>query len=470
MAFFSRWFGGGIQTASGVAVGAAVSRSLNPLTQKLTNETWQLYPDVPPDPYFLAQGVASEQVDAGAAESWAAENGIGGGQWAALVAIADNGPGVGYAYELRRRGRISDAQFRTALKRAAIEDQWIGPLSELLRELLSPAELANSVVQGHRTFDAAADDAALQGVDRADFQTMVDNTGLPPGPETLQEWVRRGIITEAELDQGIREGHTKVKYTEPYRESLTRILSAAEWANLWIRGWATEAEAKAGGALTGFGADEMDLMYLNRGRPATPRQIRVGYERGAKIEGFAGGIPEAIERVVRQSDIRPEYTEVEIAASYSLPSPFVLRGLTQSGAFTEAQAEKILLQSGWLPEYAKAAAAFFSKGATSKSAQETKAELADEYITGFLTEAEFRQHLTALGFTGEALDLEVIHAELAAVKSARGAAVTKVRNAYEKGQIVEADFRDALAALGMHPLPIEREVRYANVVKDPSAA
>ncbi len=469
MAFFSKFFGGGIQTASGVAVGAAVSRSLNPLTQKLTNETWQLYPDVPPDPYFLAAGVASEQVDRNAAKSWAAENGIGGDQWAALVAIADNGPGVGYAYQLRRRGKISDAEFRTALKRSAIEDQWVEPLAALLRQLLSPAELANAVVQGFRSLEDATADAELQGYTAADFHTMVDVTGLPPGPETLQEWTRRGIIGEAELAQGIREGHTKVKYIDEYVESLKRVLSAAEYAGLWIRGWLTESEAKAGGALTGYDAAAMDLLYKNRGRPATPRQIRVAYERGAKIGGFAGGIDEAIRRVVHQSDIRSEYADVEIAASYSLPSPFVLRGLTQSGAFTEAQAEKILLQSGWLPEYAKAAATFFAKGTTAKGAHQTQAELADEYVTGFLSESQYREHLTALGLTGDALDLEVIHADVAAIKSARAAAVTKIRNLYEKGDITEDHFRNALGKLGMHPVPIAREVAYANVVKDPSA-
>src|SRR5262249_11517321 len=143
-------------------------------------------------------------------------------------------------------------------KREAIEDEWIGPLADLLRVLLTPAELANAVVQGHRTFDSALADAELQGYTQADFQTMVDNTGLPPGPETLLDWWRRGIIDEGELAQGIREGHTKVKYIPFYEAARTRVLGATEWATARLRGHATAAESYAGGALTGHTQEQMD--------------------------------------------------------------------------------------------------------------------------------------------------------------------------------------------------------------------
>lgn len=457
-------FVGGV--AVGTGVGSAVGRAVEPLVQDLANETWQAHPSRPPDAIILAQAVAQRQVDPGQAHTWAAQQGIGGTAFDALVAAYDTGPGVAYAFELWRRNLIGDGAFQTALKREGIEDQWTGPLAALKRRLLSPAELANAVVQGHRTFAAALADAELQGYTQGDFQTMVDNTGLPPGPETGLEWLRRGILSPGEFDQLILEGHTKPKYIPFYHQAQARVLSAADYAGLRLRGWITPAESYSGGALTGYTQQQMDQLFLNRGRPATPRQIRVGYARGARITGFAGDVTAAIHRVTEQSDIRPEYADVEVAASYTLPSPFVLRGLAQSGALTQAQVHTILLQSGWLEEYAAAVAAFWTKAGTAKTANETKSELADEYEAGWISEAEFRQHLTTLGLVGHEQDLEVQHADFSAIHSARTAAVTKLRTEYEKGTLTEAVFSGSLAALGMHNEPIQREVAYANIVRN----
>lgn len=462
---FSRFFGSSVSVAAGVAIGGSVQNSLNPLTQALANETWSLHPDVPPDAVLLAIGVAQGQVPEAEASTWAAQLGYGGPQFAAMMAIADTGPGVAQAFDLWRRGTIDEAGFRRAAKREALEQEWIDALVQLKRRLLSPAELANAVVQGFRSEAAAAADAALQGYDAADFQTMVDVTGLPPGPETLVEWERRGIISRAELEQGIREGHTKIKYIPFYEAALQRILSAQEWATAHLKGHATQAEMYAGGAAQGYSQADMDLFYLDRGRPATAHQIHIGFARGAKVDGQALNELDAIAAAVRQSDIRPEYTSLIQAGRFTYPSAFVVRGLTQSGAFTQATAEKVLVEAGWVPEYARLAAASFATGAAAKTSGETKSELADEYELGFIDEAEYRTHLTALGITGHEQDLEVLHAEASAIKSARTAAVTKVRNMYEKGDSTQEIFAGQLAALGMHDLAVQREVQYANIVK-----
>jgi hypothetical protein len=198
---FSRFFGSSVSVAAGVAIGGSVQNSLNPLTQALANETWSLHPDVPVDAVLLAIGVAQGQVDDAEAAAWAAQLGYGGPQFTAMKAIADTGPGVAQAFDLWRRGTINEGGFRRACKREALEQEWIDALVQLKRRLLSPAELANAVVQGHRSFPDALADAELQGYNQADFQTMVDNTGLPPGPETGLDWLRRGILTGGEFDQ-----------------------------------------------------------------------------------------------------------------------------------------------------------------------------------------------------------------------------------------------------------------------------
>jgi hypothetical protein len=178
----------------------------------------------------------------------------------------------------------------------------------------------------------------------------------------MQRAATRNLATRATFDQAIREGHTKTKYTELLWALREQVLTASQWATAWLKGHATEAEAKAGGAAVGYPADAMELLYLNQGRPATVRQIHLGYARGADLPGVPNEI-EAIRTAVRQSNIRTEYADLLIAQRYTYPSAFVLRALAADGTFSQDEARTILVESGWRPEWAEAAAAKWSGAA-----------------------------------------------------------------------------------------------------------
>jgi hypothetical protein len=376
---FRKFFGGAVNTATGYAIGGAMQPTLDPLTQDLANRTWALHPDRPPDPVLLANGVAQGQIDRGAAKAISAMSGISGDNFDLLVQVFDTGPGTASAFELWRRGVIGETAFRRAVKREGVEDEWIDDLVQIHDQLLSVAELANAVVQGHMSQDAAAVEAGKQGFTADRFDVLVQNTGLPPGPETLLDWQRRGILTADQVAQGIREGHTKVKYIPFYEQALQPVLSHVTYAGLRLRGWLTKAESDAGGSLTGYSPEQMQLEYLNRGRPATAHQLHIGYARGAKVAGAANEV-DAIRTAVEQSDIRPEYADVLIAGRYTLPGVFALRGLVTSGAFTEAQGEDILLQSGWVPEYAKQVAAFWAHPSNAGAAVNPRVKRAQDQV------------------------------------------------------------------------------------------
>ncbi len=255
--------------AVGTGVGAAAAGAITPGIQEVVNEAWATHPVKPPGAGLLAAGVAEGHITRAQALGWAHQTGFGDAQFDAMIAIAREGPGVPRAFELWRRG--------------AIEDEWTNGLVALHDVLLSPSELANARQQGFVDQSRQYAEAALQGVtnERAEIQFQL--SGLPPGPETMQLAVTRGVADRATFDQAIREGHTKTKYTELLFELRMHVLSATQWATAWLKGHATEAQAKAGGAAVGYGPAEMDLLYLNQGRPATPRQIHLGYARGSSL-------------------------------------------------------------------------------------------------------------------------------------------------------------------------------------------
>lgn len=402
--FFGRFLGRTVSEGAAFALGTALGPAMAPPLEELRQQVWALYPNRIPNVGAIADGAVRGEINRAKALEWAQAQGYGQEVFDALRSIADNGPGIGRAYELWRRGLLDDTGFRRAVKREGIEDEWITPLLGLKRELLTPSQLANAVVQGFRELDSAAADAELQGVNRADFQTMVDTTGNPPGPQTLLEWRRRGIIDDAALDQGIREGFTKTKYIDEYHEALRRILSPAEYAGLAIRGWITEAEMIDGGALSGISADDMRLMYLNRGRPATTRQIHIGWARGGRAPSLGTTEEEVFRKAVAQSNVRTEYADLLWAQRYTYPSVFVIRALAQDGTFSPELVSSLLVESGWKPEWAELVSSKWAAttgGTSEKWADRARSKLFtvahDEYLDESLDEAGARATLAAIG-------------------------------------------------------------------------
>src|SRR5574340_872708 len=322
--------------AVGTAVGGAVSGAITPGVQEIINVANSKNAVKPPSYFMLAEGVAKGRVNADWAAARAAEQGIGGDAFTRLTEIANIGPGIDVAFELWRRNLIDDAGFAAAVKEEALNDSWLAPLEGLKEKLLSPAELANARQQEFIDDGRLESEGALQGYDAERMQLMFRMAGLPPGVMDGLTMLRRGIIDQATYEEIVAEGHTKTKYT-PYLLQLQRqLLSPEVWAGLRLRGWVTEAEAAAGGALWGYTAEDMHRMYLDRGRPAAPGQMWTAAARG--IDGQDGRPMDEAQftQGIVESDIRPEYARMLWEIRYLYPSLFQLKRLVSSGAMHPA--------------------------------------------------------------------------------------------------------------------------------------
>lgn len=342
-------------TAVGVGVGQSVADAISPITRQLANEAWARYLSMPLSVIEAASVVASGERD----RAWGLEEahmtGFSDEKFDALVDMLDTAPDLSTLFELLHRGHITSADFREGARKQYIEPKWIDALEQLAVRILSPAEAANAWQQGYMSEAEASAEAELSGVTPERSAIQRELAGLPPGPETALTMLRRGIITEGEFGQMIVEGNTKRKYSDEYLELRDVPTRPEVAAGLHLRGWITEAERNAIGALWGYGPEEMEHLYLNRGRPATTRQVHIGWQRGGRLAG-ASSEREAFSQSVKQSNIRPEYEDLLWAQRYTNPSAFVLRALAQDGTFDAATTQRILIESGWNPEYAELAA------------------------------------------------------------------------------------------------------------------
>lgn len=449
MSIFSKFFGRTVSEAAGVAAGIAVASPLRPVVQLVENETWALHPDKPVS-LGDAAAIVAEDVEK---DAWGVQQaswtGFSEDSFRAVLGEALNAPGLGELYAMWRRGLISDADFTHGLRKAKLETRWDTPLEGLHDVLLSSEELAMMQQQGFVDESRANSEGALQGVTADRQQLRFEASGLPPGIETALEMLRRSIITPDTFAQIVREGHTKTKYTDELLQLQTRVLSAATYATLALKGWISTEEMHAGGALTGYTSEQMDLLYKEHGRPATTHQVFIGNIRGGHIGDSPADISPDFLQAVRQSDIRPEYAPVLWAARYTYPTAFVLRSLTQSGDISEADAHQVLLFEGWEPTFAAKVAAAWSKGSSSAAKEATAADLLTLWDGEKATAPETLAALEALGYAADEAQRKMDVVEARRVTGAKSSAIGDLHTSYKKGSLSTTATVTALQALGV---------------------
>src|SRR2546423_7925531 len=95
-------------------IGTAGAPAVRPFVQSLVADAWRTHPDLPVNAELAALGVAQGQIDPATAKEWAQEQGLGASQFQAMPDAPNTGPALGYAFQARRRGQLSDGQFQTA--------------------------------------------------------------------------------------------------------------------------------------------------------------------------------------------------------------------------------------------------------------------------------------------------------------------------------------------------------------------
>lgn len=446
MALWSRFFGSAGSQAAGVAIGSTAVPALLPAAQFLVNEAWNTYPDRVLREVQLAQGVASGQIDRDWATQEARLNGLNGDRFGRLVNVFDAGPGMASAFEMWRRELITEEQFRRALKRDAIEPEWIDALVGLRHVLISAPELAAMRQRGY--IDAAYQhrEAGLQGVtpERADLQ--FENSGLPPGYGELAQMLHRGIVNEAEFRQAVREGNVKTKYTDEFLQLSQPILSAVQAATLRLKGWITEAEAAHLGALNGYSAEQMQQLFLMQGRPMAPVQMFSAWAREAP--GPQGGTFDKADflRAVKQSDIRPEYGETLWALRWAYPSLFQLRRLAEDGTLTRAELLDILHKERYEPTLAVKIVDGWLRGGGATSKGLTAADLAAEYEGRYLTRTQYLAGLRELGYDDATASAKADAIDAKRSREARNQLIGRIHSQYVAHRISRDRAVEALTA------------------------
>jgi hypothetical protein len=163
----------------------------------------------PPDlALAVLRGHLSEQDGRAGAAIW----GIEPGDFDTLLYNTGEPPSPQSMMEALRRGFIDQPTFGKAIRQSRIRDEWI-PLMERLRfSPMATADAVEAVVRNYITPDEGKAIAEQNGLEPEHWSTLLLAHGRPPGHAQMLQLLNRGLVSEAQVDQAVRESDVKDKY------------------------------------------------------------------------------------------------------------------------------------------------------------------------------------------------------------------------------------------------------------------
>ena len=300
---------------------------------------------------------------------------------------------------------------------------------------MSPADVANAVVQGYMTLEEGETEAAYSGLDTKPFRTMVEVTGMPPSPQDLFQMFRRDIIPEGKspadfpsVYTGLAEGHTKdtwIKYFQKLayvwpspvdfvnaavREQLPYD-TAARWAaatgldlNIAITSPPPTASLgeTSGGAPTGAEGPQpgsfFDLLFDVAGRPPGPEEMARMAHRG--IIPWTGTGPKAttFQQSIAESDLKTKWTDALKALSTYIPTNGEITNWVRHGFVSKADALPMYEANAVTPAVANLMMESALVDQLAEDRQLTKGEVTTMYQNQLIDHGEAVAALNAIGY------------------------------------------------------------------------
>lgn len=506
----------------GVGVGEAAAAAIEPLVEPAKQKAWSNNQNLILDAGTLARLAAQGGITLDAAIETGHLHGLSDDKMQALYYLSQTVPGVSEALTLLRRqsavGNDFTELFNHALVKSGIDPRYVDAITALQGTLLSPSEVANAIQQGHlpnpdilpeletnvtpapgSVAPASVDgqppqsvpltqidldpvaQVAGSGTSVPQLQVLANLSGLPPGQHELLEMWNRGLIDEASVDAGIREGHTKTKWIGPFKRLRWSVLSHLQYVEARVRGWITNEQMYAGGALTGYTPAQLDLLHSTHGRPISARGVARGLARGGvrldPVADFTGAnpqgangenvdpIPDTLFKAMQQSNVQQQWYDLERRDIVNYPSLFMLnrlaiadpkyipRAVTILGYLIYDPIDIVQIENYWNDQ----------TGAGTAVKKETLSLLTQEYLSGVLSPVAFTTALGGLGYTAQqAADLiETTNFKAASTERTRNTKL--IEKQYVGLKVSDAQARTDLAQLGWPAGVIDNKINAWNI-------
>lgn len=448
----------GIAIGSGWFIGETVLSFLEPITRQLThmveaaNTSQILDPDMAAD--LTARGIISDQFG----ESEAAGGGFDKAHFSWMLQAAYSYPALTQILDLWNRGELQETDVDRLLTLNGIAPNWQQQIKLLRRELLSPADWALAALRRNVDVETAADGAAMWGLTPDDFNTLLLNTGEPPGTMQLLEAYRRGFIDEPTLQRGILQSRVRDEWIPTLEKLRYAPMSTAEAANAVVRGYLTQVDGADIAQQNGLEPDHWQYVLESNGRPPSHEQLATLYLRGIISKA-------QFEQGIRESDIKDKYISDVFDLRVRFLPLFEARTLLNSGEITGKTFAEQLLVQGYqkdvIDEILKAAGT--GKKVTAKHL--TVADYTELYDAGILNADQTADGLVKIGYTEADAKTIITVAQTKSQAKLTTELVANVRSQFNRFKLTEQQASDELDIIGLPKVERDRLIEGWAIVR-----
>jgi len=264
----------------------------NVLQRQSISGTWQNriigMRHVPLSPELLAEMTDRSIVSVQEATNIAADSGVSAKDFARMTEAVGQPPATELLLAAFRRGIINKARLTRGITQSHLRTEWADIFEKLQFDPLTADQAVHAAAQNLLPIPKAREYARQAGLDAPEFEVLLEAAGQPPSYSDMIEFVRRGLMTKAQMEQGIREGPLKNKYIPLIMAGLTRIPPMETVRAMYNRGSIDRATAARMFAQLGFEAsliqgmlDEVDEAKTESHRNLAESTVRDLYEEGA---------------------------------------------------------------------------------------------------------------------------------------------------------------------------------------------
>lgn len=322
----------------------------------------------------------------------------------------------------------------------------------------SPADLADWVVRGVLDQATAQSKALLSGVSPDDFQSMVLDTGEPPGLETVLEAFRRGFVqwddagvTTPSVERAIKTSRVYDYWSPVLQQLVTVPLTPSAAVEAAVRGQLSFDDAQAAAAQSGVSAADFQTMFNVTGNPPSPTELTELVRRAIIPMRGTGPDVTSFQQGIYEGDAKDKWEPAYEALTVFIPPAREVTTLERAGAITAEQAQSYYAMLGLPPDLAAAYSASASGEKMAGSKQLAEQAVLTLYESQVIDGPTAVAHLELLGYsaTDSAFLLQVtdLNREVRAVTSA----VTRIGTLYVTRKITRQAAETGLGTLAVNP-------------------
>lgn len=242
--------------------------------------------------------------------------------------------------DMMRRGLVNLDTFLEWCTLSGIPKDVATHWAQTIHVPLSPADAALAVLRGNLPMGEAVGIAAQWGLTQTDFQTVIDNTGEPPGPEQLLEANRRGFISQDRLRKGILQSRIRDEWLDVMEKLAFEPMSTSDAVNAVIQNHLTQAQGEEVATKNGLEPGNFATLVETAGEPLSRTEMEQLYNRGLVTKS-------QVTQALLESRLKPKYNDLAFQLHTRLPEVRELSDMVLWGTMTHADATAEVVKLGY---------------------------------------------------------------------------------------------------------------------------